>query len=480
MNKTGILNGIKMDTKKFFLLLSIAFFSAALAEANGPVMKDAGNTTEITVDNVDSGGSALGYSNGSTNLIQSMAEPGGITGLSGGTYFLQSGYLGQDLIAPKPISLNASLNVQTGTLNLSWSAPGDDYDSGQLPVGTRFFIATTTVLTDAQNQGYWYNKRNTNTCEFVVSTGVVSSGDNCALPVTGLVEGVTYYFRIWTLDQACNWSDLSSGATMMFLWAPGPITNLTAYQGLYGRSIQLVWTAPGNNGYTGILPAGSTYSIQRSTWAGVGYSTGSVDAIFVSTASVNPGDYQSYNLTSLLQGVTYYVRMWTADERVNWSSMSNSTNSLPTPLILSVTLQAPTYYYFGSYATGASTDTATSFIVKNDGNVIEDYALSSYNSGIWAMAAAPATDTFELQTAFNGSRPSPLSLYNNKNNKLTGVSTPCSATQFTIDGSQVGAQVDPFISPNRNLWFLLSTPLSTSTTAEQDMTFTVTASQTFP
>ena len=473
-----------MDIRRFYLLLSIALFSAALLEAtSGPVMKDGGNTVEITVDNADSGGSPVaGYVNGVTSLIGAIGEPGGITSLSGGTFTLNSGYMGQDLVAPNNITtLTIALNSQTGTLTLSWIAPGDDQGTGQLMTGTRFFISSTTVQANAQSPGYWNNKRNTNTCEIVIATGSVNAGANCSWPITGLVEGSTYYFMIWTLDQACNWSDLSAGATFMFLMAPGPITNLAASQGLYGRSIKLVWTAPGDDGYTGTLIAGSEYAIQRSTWTSVTYSTYSVDTVYVSTSSVNPGDYQSYNLTSLQQGVTYYIAMWTADNLLNWSSISNSTNAVPTPLILSVTLQAPTYYYFGQYVTGGSTDIASPFVVKNDGNAIEDYSLSCTNSATWTLAAAPATDTFELQTGFHTAvRPSPLSIYNNKSNKLTTTPTLCSSSQFTIDGSVVGAQVDPFISPNRNLWFLMSTPLSTSTTAQQNMTFTVTAQESFP
>ena len=470
-----------MGIKRLFLLLPISLLCAALLEASGPVMTGGSSpANEITMDNVDSGGSA--HNNGITCLIQAIAEPGGITGLSGtGGYFLQAGYLGQDLVAPQFISLNASINPQTGTLNLTWSAPGDDMNAGQLPPNTRFFIATTTVLTDAQNGAYWNSKKNNNTCEIVITTASVNAGDSCAWPITGLVEGTTYYFRIWTLDQACNWSDISTGATVYFLWAPGPITNLNAFQGVYGKSIRLTWSAPGDNGYTGTLLTGSQYAIQRSSWTGVTYSTYSVDTVHLSTANVNPGDYQTCNLTALQQGVTYYVRMWTADEKVNWSSMSNSTAAWATWVILSVTIPAPTYYYFGKYNTASSTDTATPFIVQNNGNVVEDYSLSCVNSNNWLIGPSPGQNIFQLQAAFNTLRPSPLSVYNSESNNLSNSPVLCSNTAFTISGStQPGAGIDPFSNNGRGLWFLLSTPLATGTTAQQFMTFTVTGSESFP
>ena len=288
---------------------------------------------------------------------------------------------------------------------------------------------------------------------------------------------------MWTLDQACNWSDLSNGATCMFLWAPGPVTNLNAFQGQYGRSIQLVWTAPGDNGYSGTLLAGSEYAIQRSSWSGVTYSTYSVDTVYLSTASVTPGSYQSCNLTSLQQGVTYYIALWTANEMLSWSSISNSTNTWATMVNLSITLPT-TWFYYGTLATNISTDTYNPAVVTNSGNVYETYNIQGSSTTDFLLAASPAMNTFELQAAFNGPRPASLASYNTNGNQLSLSSILCTGSMFTIDGSKTGANVDPFpaisTDTQRNLWFNLSTPLATGTTAQESITVTITAQQTNP
>ena len=46
---------------------------------------------------------------------------------------------------------------------------------------------------------------------------------------------------------------------------PSTVTDLTAQTGLLEQQIRLTWTAPGNDGTTGVLIAGSQYRIQYST-----------------------------------------------------------------------------------------------------------------------------------------------------------------------------------------------------------------------
>jgi len=462
--------------KRYAYILSSLLVFTALAEANGPVMTS--TNYEITVDNVDAGGaSSTGYAAGTYFMLGTAGEAGGITVLSGGTYTLNAGYLGQDLISPMNItSLNAAINVQAGALVLSWSAPGDDYNQGQLLPNTRFFISSTTVAGNASNPGYWNGRKNTNSCDIVITTGSLTNpinpGDIFSWPITGLVQGMTYYFRVWTLDQACNWSDLSSGATMFFMLAPGAITNLAATQGLYGKSIQLSWTVPT---YYGTLPAGSKYAIQRSTWSAVTYSTSSVDTVYLSTGNITTGTPEVCNLTSLQQGVTYYIAAWTADNTPNWSSVSNTTSTWATWIVLSLTL-SPTYYNFGTYATGVSTDTSNPpFNVSASGaNYYETYQLSAANPANWVMGSSPGQSTFELQAVFNSTRPVISSDYGPED-VLTTTPQTCTNTTYAVGGSSTGVNVDPFNNPGRSLWFKLSTPLSTGATTQQNINFTVTA-----
>ena len=433
-------------------------------------------STEITFDTLDSGGNPVpGYNNGTTSIIYSLGEPGGITRLSGGIYELLAGYYGQDLLPPGAIAnFLCSLNAQRGTVELQWTSPGDDLSQGQLLSGSRVYIASTTVADQAANEGYWYGRRNDDATEIKIATHTVNPGAPCAVQLTGLVEGVTYYFRVWTLDQAANWSEISNGTSVYFLFAPGSITDLSAITGRYGRSVQLSWTAPGKDGYSGALLPGSRYAIQRSTWTAVSYSTSSIDTVYISTQSVNPGDQQYCNLRSLTPGVTYYVRMWTADENPVWSDISNSSAAWANSVLLSVTLPT-TYYHFGEIATNSSTTTATAINVVNSGNVPEDYLLSCQNSLNWTVNTAPAKNIFALQAGFHAARP--VSGAFNTYHYVALSNTLCSNTSYTIDGSQRGISVDPFISQTRNLWFKFSTPLATSTSVQQNIIFTITAQE---
>lgn len=467
-----------MDIKKICLSLSIALILAVVSNA---APAKSGGAYEITTESIDSGGSAsVAVTGGVYSLFHAIGEPGGITGLSGGVYFIQSGFLGQDFFGPKGVTLGSSLDVQNSAFTLFWDAPGDNYDSEQLYPGTKIYIATTTVLADAQSESYWNNKRNANGCEFVISTGSVNPGDSSSAVILTLNEGSTYYFRIWTLDQACNWSEISSGATVYFLQAPGVITDLKAYPGLYGRSIILTWTAPGDNIYSGALSPGSQYAIQRSTWSDVVFSTGSADTVFVSTANITPGTLQTYNLTSLQEGVTYYVRVWTADEAPSWSGLSNSSTTWATWVMLSLTVPN-TWFSYGSIPTSISTDTYKAAVITNTGNVYQTYSLRGTADGDYSLAASPGENSFALRPAFNPTRPGALGDFDLRDNILSLSDELSSGSKFTINGSYTGAWVDPFPSipgdKDRNLWFRLSTPLAISTTEYQNIFITITTQE---
>jgi hypothetical protein len=274
---------------------------------------------------------------------------------------------------------------------------------------------------------------------------------------------------------------MSTGATMYFLWAPGAVTDLRAYQGIYGRSVKLVWTAPGDDGYQGALTSGSKYAIQRSSWSSVVYSTSSLDTVYVSTSSVNPGSYQSYVLTSLQQGVTYYVRLWTADENVSWSDLSNSTSAWATYVQLSITLPT-TWFSYGVLPTAVSTDTYRAALVRNSGNVYETYSIRATSTTDYDIGTSPGSDKFSLQALFRASRPATADF--DPGNLLSLTDTLSTGSVFSYDGVYTGVGVDPFpgvpTDTDRNLWFKLSTPLSVSTTGYQSTYITITAQEAYP
>ena len=105
------------------------------------------------------------------------------------------------------------------------------------------------------------------------------------------------------------------------LTAPNAVTTLVASTGSVGDSILLTWTAPGDNGGSGVITAG-TYDIQYASYTSVVFSTANAQ-VGISTSNVTPGTSQSYTLTGLTGNVTYYLRLWTVDEVANVSGISN-------------------------------------------------------------------------------------------------------------------------------------------------------------
>jgi hypothetical protein len=303
----------------------------------------------------------------------------------------------------------------------------------------------------------------------------VASSTQPGFDLSNPIVGKTYYWQVRTVDTGMRksaWSDVQS---ILVPGSPDAINDLLAKTGLYGRTIDLTWSAPGNNGMLGTLLAGSSYAIQRSTWTGVIFSTSSADTIVISTAGVNPGDPQSCRLASLIPGGTYYIRVWTADEAANWSYASNLASTQAAVPLLSITLPT-TWYCFGNLGTAVSSCSASALTIRNSGNVLQNYQFSTTGSAHWSVGENAGPDQFKLQAAFHSSRPA-LADFDVNVNTITASATTCAANRLTINGSQLGMQVDPFINYDRTLWLKFSTPLMSSTSEQQDIPVTITAQE---
>lgn len=301
--------------------------------------------------------------------------------------------------------------------------------------------------------------------------------------ITGLTSGVTYYFRVWTRDEngdnganfTANWSDISNGATVYCpILGPGNITTLTALTGAYGRTVKLSWTAPGYADYTGNITNGR-YAIQNSTYvAGVIWSTTAAQVVFTTTTA--QGAWQTRAVTSLTPGVTYYFQVWTMNQDGYWSGLSNRATCWAQVVILSVTLSPTTYYHFGLLPTAISSGSVNSLGVVNSGNVAEDYYINCTNSLNWNAGSGAGNDTFLLRAAFHPTKPS-VAAFDTYSNRLSNTDVLSSGSRFTIDATQTGAGVDPFVNDSRSLWLNFNTPLATSTSASQNITVTITSQE---
>lgn len=104
-----------------------------------------------------------------------------------------------DDIAPSIVSDLQSSNPTHSTVNLSWTAPGDDGDSG------------TAYLYDIRYSEFPINEANFNSATEAVEEPTPSlSGSNETMTVGGLSERTTYYFALKTEDETSNVSEISN------------------------------------------------------------------------------------------------------------------------------------------------------------------------------------------------------------------------------------------------------------------------------
>ena len=224
-----------------------------------------------------------------------------------------------DIIPPAAITtLEASPGIGE-TIDLQWLASGDDGITGIL-TGI-YKIQFSTDETESWN----YDK-----AQITISTSNVEPLSQQFYTIqSGIIGGLTYYFRIWTQDDSGNWSEISNGATS---WCPGdatppdPVPDLSADRvGCTEGQIRLVWTATGDNGLIGDILNGGC-SIQYTTDPTAGWDDPSNTRIYFST-SMAAGSQQTYLVAGLTGGVTYYFWLKLADEVPNWSDLSNKTTA---------------------------------------------------------------------------------------------------------------------------------------------------------
>lgn len=121
--------------------------------------------------------------------------------ISTGNIEICAGFLcGVDTIAPAAIGdLSANTGSAVGTVDLSWTAPGDDGSSGT--ASTYIVRYNTTQIT----AGNWWASTNV-TGE--PAPGPAGSAES--MTVSGLMGGQTYWFAIRTQDEVPNTSAVSN------------------------------------------------------------------------------------------------------------------------------------------------------------------------------------------------------------------------------------------------------------------------------
>jgi len=221
-----------------------------------------------------------------------------------------------DVTAPSAISnLAIPIILRTSTtLTLTWTAPGDDAGVG---TAAAYDIRYSTATITSGN--------------FDSATPVsgeptpLAAGTAQSYTITGLTPDTLYYAAIKSVDEAGNWSAISNvpsrftAALPADRVPPSDTTDLAASD-VGSDSVLLTWTAPGDDGASGVA---TLYDVRYDTDPITEF--GYASATQVSGEPV-PGVYgtaQSVTVTGLDPDTYYYFALRTQDEAGNYSGLSN-------------------------------------------------------------------------------------------------------------------------------------------------------------
>lgn len=268
--------------------------------------------------------------------------------------------------------------------------------------------------------------------------------------------------------------------------APAPVGDLVAETDVFAYRIKLTWSCPGDNWGSAPLPAGSSYYIMYTSitelaeniqWWESSKSTG-CQIIIPLEQQQEVNTSTETIVAGLLEGVTYYFRMWVVDNVGNWSEISNAATSWAQYYIIGVEVLVPpaTYYDFGVLETNVSSISAYALVIKNIGTVYETFGLRITTGPpftTWDAGLFPNWyDKFVLQGIFYLTEEQPLNQDFNPNPGddiiMSTTTIYSSATKFAKDSASYDTKAyNIYPGTSRGLWFRLTTPLAVSTTQQQ-------------
>jgi hypothetical protein len=216
-----------------------------------------------------------------------------------------------DTIPPAAISNLQARNPGVYSINLIWTAPGDDGLEGTAEsYDIRYSVEQITDLS-------WDDA-----LQYEGEPSPKIAGMPEAVTISGLDEISTYFFAVKTTDEAGNTSGLSNSASQTTLneaTPPMAVVDLSAVS-ISEYSFQLTWTAPGDDGIVGTA---SEYDIRFSMDPITPESWATATRVKQPPAPKSPGEPESLVVSQMRSQLNYYFAMMTADEVPNWSEMSN-------------------------------------------------------------------------------------------------------------------------------------------------------------
>ena len=206
-------------------------------------------------------------------------------------------------------------------------------------------------------------------------------------------DDLTVHYRLNILDLTSGASSYSINFDPTALdAAPGAVTDLAAVTGAAGGAVNLTWSAPGEDGYTGHI-LGGRYMIENKIDLSTPFAPAFAQVNFAT--STDPGDAESYALGGLVGNATTYLSLWTQDTGGGISEISNSATAytLPYPprdLVLTAV---------------SSVSAHAAWQAGNNALPIEYRVFSATAAGGVAVSSSPYQDSFEREFTFAGLAP---------------------------------------------------------------------------
>ena len=212
-----------------------------------------------------------------------------------------------DNSAPDPASV-AVFTPASSQIGVSWTAPGTGVDGGGYMV-----VRHTSDPTTAPNTNGIYGVGNT-----IGSGTVVYIGTGTSFTDIGLENSTHYYYRIYTVDKAFNYSTalIADASTTAAGYATEPTAQVTGlnFTSVSSTDMTINWTSAISGGGTNHLvvigtsltgdPAdGSSYT------ANTDFTSGSSSTVAGGKVVYN-GTGNSVSVTGLTYNTTYYVRVY--------------------------------------------------------------------------------------------------------------------------------------------------------------------------
>jgi|GEM_PF-3490411 len=276
-----------------------------------------------------------------------------------------------------------------GEILLSWTAVGDDADSGS--------AATDYVL--RYRTGSEVTSENWETCTgYTVPFDPAEPGTVENLKLTGFDSETTYYFGLMVIDDNDLESVISNSAGTLpqtDVTRPDEATDLVADGGaedIVEGQVLLTWTSVGDDSLTGTVSGyefryASTFPINNSTWGQATVLT--QDMILRSPSLTPPGEPDTLVAQELEPGEVLYFACKAIDDLDNYSQVSNSPSDT-----VQVDVTPPAAITDLAAATGPTEGTITVRWTAVGDDSLSGGAAESYDLR-WAYEPILTVDSFE-------------------------------------------------------------------------------------